>query len=88
MYAGGRGSKIDVHFFQTLEMALLFQQNHQFIPFFIHILWGVGGGVEGLYKKSTFCTLVKMMIKWATPYIIVQIMCHFASLCSSLENYY
>ena len=53
MYAGGRGSKIDVHFFQTLEMALLFQQNHQFIAFFIHILWGGGGGGGGGWRGFT-----------------------------------
>ena len=54
MYAGGRGPKIDVHFFQTLEMTLLFKQNHQFIAFFIHIFWGVAGGWRGFTKRVRF----------------------------------
>ena len=45
-YGGGRGSKVNVRFFQNLKikMTILFQQNHHFIAFFMRTLSGIGGG--------------------------------------------
>ena len=44
---GGRGSKVDVRFFQILKMTILFQKNHHFIAFlFVRFFLRGGGGWE------------------------------------------
>ena len=48
-YAGRRGSKADVSFFQNLKMTILFQHNYNFIAFLFVRFWEEGGDLQKEY---------------------------------------
>ena len=54
-----------MNFFPKFKNDDIISAISSFYCFFICTSWGGGGG--GVYKKSTFCMLVKMMKTWVTP---------------------
>ena len=63
MYAGRRGSKADVRFYQNSKKAILFQQDPHFIAFLFVRFWEEEGGLQQEYV----CTFMKMIQKMDEP---------------------
>ena len=53
---GGRGCKVNVHFFQNLKMTISFQQNHIHFIGFLQYLYAFGGEGRGLQKVYVLYT--------------------------------